>query len=60
MKVYKLLVGFEKKFGLMINQECLEYLLEITEQRKGVIEGVRLTLIEVIGKERSEGEISRE
>lgn len=59
MKVYKLLVGFEKKFGLLINQECLEYLLEITEQRKGVIEGVRLTLIEVIGKERSEGEISR-
>ena len=53
MKIYKILVGNEKKFNISLDSECLMYLLGITEKRKGIIEGVRLTLIEVIGKERS-------
>lgn len=50
MKIYKLLLTNEKRFNIRLNEGCLMYLLEVTERRKGLIEGVRLTLIEVIGK----------
>lgn len=48
MKIYKLLVRNERRFGLGLDLQCLDYLLAVTKYRKGVIEGVRLALIGVI------------
>ena len=53
LKIYKLLLVYEKKFALTLDEECLVYLLNVTEKSKGVIEGVRLSLIELVGHEAS-------
>ena len=50
MKIYKILIKNEKKFEIVLDPECLMYLIDVTERRKGVIEGVRLTLIDMLGK----------
>jgi hypothetical protein len=53
MKIYKVLVMNQKKFGIELDSKCLIYLIDVTERRKGVIEGAKMALIEVLGKQES-------
>lgn len=53
LKIYKLFIVNEKKFEIDLDPSYLMYLVDLTEKRKGVIEGVRLTLIDVLGKRES-------
>ena len=50
MKIYKILIKNENLFDLQLNLQFVDYLLSMTRYRKGMIEGVRLELIQVIEK----------
>jgi hypothetical protein len=37
MKIYRVLVTNQKKFGIELDSKCLIYLIDATERRKGAI-----------------------